>query len=102
VVLHVQEVEVQLVLGDRAVEADRRIDETERDRARPERTRHARRVGVRVAGAVAAADRLPGLWAVALRARWKRLHRLDAELVAAVRALVCPGGHVTADWGWIR
>src|SRR5581483_2578641 len=37
VVLLVQEVEVELVLGDGAVDAHRRVHEPERDRPRPER-----------------------------------------------------------------
>src|SRR5262249_22621993 len=39
VVLAVKEVEVELVLLDRAVDADRRGHQAERDRARPDRTR---------------------------------------------------------------
>jgi hypothetical protein len=56
VVLLVHEVEVELVLGDRAVEAHRHVDEAEGDGAGPEGARHAR--------LLAAAHRRKTHWAV--------------------------------------
>jgi hypothetical protein len=53
------------------------------DQEKPHLRLFALTLRVRIVRAVAATHRVPLLRATAVRARWKRLHRLDSQLVAA-------------------
>ena len=58
-------------------------------------------IRIRILLAVAAADLFPSVWPRALGARWKRLNRLNAQLVTAVRTAVRAGGDIAAYGRWI-